>query len=177
MGERYALTSIVLHWLTVLGVLGLMVSGIIMVDLSYYSAWYTALPYHHKAFGVLLIGVIAARLTARWLLGVPQPIAKSVPLARSVRLFHWLLYGMLVFVLVSGYLIPTNKGQGIDLWGLLTAPAFAITANTDDQWLGLAHEWGAYAVSALAALHALAALKQHFFDRSVALKRMLGINT
>jgi len=174
---RYAAISILLHWLTVIGVIGLMVSGMIMVDLSYYSAWYTILPYHHKAFGVLMIGVIAARLIVRWTRGVPDPIAKSPLLARFIHRYHGSLYALLALVLFSGYLIPTNKGQGIDLWGILTAPALAFTANTDDQWLGEIHEWGAYILSALAVFHALAALKQHFFDRSIAVKRMLGIKT
>jgi cytochrome b561 len=174
---RYATISILLHWLTVIGVIGLMASGIIMVDLSYYSAWYTTLPYHHKAFGVLLIGVVIARLMVRWTQGVPDPIAKSQTLARFIHSYHGLLYGLLALVLFSGYLIPTNKGQGIDLWGIGTAPALAFTAGTDDQWLGEIHEWGAYIMSALAILHALAALKQHFFDRSIALKRMLGMKT
>ena len=108
---RYAVISILLHWLTVIGVIGLMVSGIIMVDLSYYSAWYTTLPYHHKAFGVLLIGVIAARLIARWTRGVPDPIAKSPLLARFIHSYHGLLYALLALVLFSGYLIPTTRAR------------------------------------------------------------------
>ncbi|WP_438971502.1 cytochrome b/b6 domain-containing protein, partial [Methylophaga sp.] len=42
---------------------------------------------------------------------------------------------------------------------------------------GLIHLWTGYFIIALASLHALAAIKHHFFDKDATLKRMLGIKT
>ena len=86
---------------------------------------------------------------------------------------HWFLVVLLVVLPVTGYLISTSEGAGIDIFGLFEVPAFFdISAGTRDLAIDL-HYYLAYGGIALVGLHAGAALKHTFIDKGSTLVRML----
>ena len=76
--------------------------------------------------------------------------------------------------MITGYLISTADGRGIEVFELITIPAYGAIIENQEDIAGLVHKWLAYLLIALASLHALAALKHHFIDKDNTLNRMIG---
>lgn len=173
--QAYGIIAIALHWLVAVVVLGLFGLGLWMVNLTYYDTWYRTAPSIHKSVGVLLFLVMALRLL--WRLVNPRP-APEPGLRRIERLasrvVHGVLYLLLFAVMGSGYLISTADGRAIDVLGVFTVPATLTGLPNQADLAGNIHLALAITVIVLAAIHALAALKHHVFDRDRTLLRMLG---
>jgi len=175
-GTAYGWIAIILHWLMALAVFGMFGLGVWMVDLNYYDAWYHRAPELHKSAGMLLLITLLFRFT--WRLANPLPRIMGQHWERCVALaVHRLHYLLLFAVMLTGYLIPTAKGAGIDVFGWFTVPATLTFDKQAADLIGHAHRWLAWSAIGLALLHTGAALKHHFIDRDATLMRMLGIQT
>lgn len=175
--KRYGWISIGLHWSIAVGLIGLFALGLWMVDLSFYSPWYHDAPAIHKSVGVLLVGAMILRLIWRWITPTPQAVPGQSALLNGIAQSVHLLFYLLVLALgISGYLISTAEGHGIEVfnWGTLPATGLAIENQADIA--GDIHFWLAWTLIGLTALHALAALKHHLIDRDKTLTRMLTPN-
>ena len=60
--QGYGWLSIVFHWTSAVIIIGMFSVGWWMVDLDYYSPWYTDAPHYHKSVGLLLIALTLVRL-------------------------------------------------------------------------------------------------------------------
>lgn len=173
---RYGLISSFLHWVIALTFIGLFGLGWHMVTLGYYDPWYTTLPHWHKSIGMLLLVVLLIRAIWRRFVKKPANLASHKAWeTKSSLMAHWLLSIGTVVVLVSGYLIPTAEGSGVSVFGWFTFPALVSLPDQEDI-AGIAHEYIAYFVLGLAAVHASAALKHHFFDKDNTLRRILPVS-
>jgi cytochrome b561 len=83
-----------------------------------------------------------------------------------------LLYLLLFFIVVTGYLISTADNRGIEVFNWFVVPGFGEFFDHQADRAGLVHEWLAYSLIGLVLLHALGALKHHFIDKDATLKRM-----
>ena len=172
--DSYGLISIMLHWLVAIAVIGLFVLGLWMVDLGYYHPWYQRAPAIHKGVGVLLFGAMLAHFA--WRYANPRPAAIGSATQRKVAAWvHRMLYALTYVLILSGYLISTADGRGIDVFGLFSLPASINGLPDQADVAGKVHELLAFALIALTILHVMAALKHHFVDRDQTLKRMLNI--
>ena len=170
----YGLVSIVLHWVSAIAVFALFVLGIWMLSLSYYDPLYQRLPHFHKSFGVLLIMLTVCRLVWRFVQVRPSALSTHSPLQRRVgHLVHLILYSLLLLMLPSGYLISTADGRSLEVFKLFSIPALFDSIEQLEDIAGTIHKWLAYTLIGLAVIHALAAIKHHFIDRDVTLKRMI----
>ena len=172
--SRYGVVTRLLHWSVAALILGLVWLGWYMVGLTYYDAWYYDSLAWHKALGMVAFALAA--LMIGWRLCSRRP-AHAATRKRWERLaataVHGLLYTMMVLIPMTGYLVSTSEGEGVDLWGLFTVPA-VITAGEALRDIAIeAHYWCGYAVGVLALVHAGAALKHQFLDRDGTLRRML----
>jgi len=177
--SRYGLVTIISHWLTAITVVGLFILGLWMTDLTYYDPWYKQGPDIHRSIGILLAMLVIGRLL--WRLANVQPL----PLPshrnwekRAARMTHVSLYLLMLVMFASGYLITTAEGQALDVFTWFSLPAVVTGGEVGVENLpdvaGLVHEVVAFTLIGLAAVHALAALKHHFFDKDRTLVRMLG---
>ncbi|MBJ7221134.1 MULTISPECIES: cytochrome b [unclassified Brenneria] len=175
--SRYGHISILLHWTAALTIYGMFALGLWMVSLGYYDVWYHRAPEIHKSVGMLLFAVMIFRVIWRFISPPPPPLSSYSTFTRiSATLAHITLYVVLFAILISGYLISTAEGQPISVFGWFSIPA-SVTGLTDQADIaGTVHLYLAWVVVALSALHGLAALKHHFIDRDITLKRMLGRN-
>lgn len=172
---RYGLVSISLHWLVALAVFGLFALGYWMVGLSYYDPWRQEAPDLHKSIGLLLFGLMLLRVLWRLLNPSPAALASHGAMTRlASKLGHGLLYLGLFGVMITGYLISTADGRGIEVFGLFTVPATFTGIPDQEDVAGDIHRILAWGLVIFAGVHGLAALKHHVIDRDSTLLRMFG---
>jgi len=173
--DDYGLVPIITHWLVAVAVFGLFGLGLWMTELTYYDPWYRLGPWWHKGVGVMLLAVVILRLLWRLADRAPEPPTGHRPRERRLAVAtHTLLYLLLFALPVSGYLISTADGSGLAVFGWFTIPATVSGIEQQEDVAGSVHLALAVILIALAALHALAALKHHFIDKDRTLLRMLG---
>ncbi|WP_210484090.1 cytochrome b [Pantoea ananatis] len=173
---RYGWLSIFLHWSMALVIYAMFALGLWMVGLSYYDTWYHNAPEIHKSIGVILMLALIIRLIWRVVSPPPKPLSSYSPLVRITAVVaHGLLYGLLIAILFSGYLISTADGKPVSVFGWFSLPAVLTGAGEQADLAGDIHLWLAWSILILSVLHGLAALKHHFIDRDITLKRMLGL--
>jgi cytochrome b561 len=169
--QGYGVVSRLFHWLMAVAIFGMFGLGVWMVRLDYYSPYYNAAPDFHRSFGILLLIALLVRWV--WRAANPKPSADGLtPLEQKISYaVHWGFYVLLLGLMISGYLITTPDGQPINVFGWFDVPSLVQMRGLEDR-AGYVHRLVAYVVIALAAVHSLAALKHHYFDRSNVLRRM-----
>lgn len=172
---HYGLISILLHWATAILLAIILPLGLIMVELGYYDSGYTTYPHIHKSLGLILFFITAFRLL--WVMLISKPPA-ALPQPKLLEILakaiHHMMYLCLLVVLISGYLISTADGRGIDLFNWLTVPAFFKPFNNQADLAGEVHLFAAWGLVGLVALHAAGALKHQFIDKDKTLLRIFG---
>lgn len=168
----WGVVSILLHWLSAIVIIGLFILGWWMTGLGYYDAWYNLAPWWHRSIGLLLL--FATLLRIGWRLLQPTPRAQGKRLEKlAAHAGHVALYGLMLVVMTSGYLISTAEGRGVSVFGWFEVPAVISDLPNQATLAGNIHWYSALLLILLAAGHALAALKHHFIDRHDTLTRML----
>jgi len=171
----YGIVAIFLHWLMAVTILAMFVLGFWMTDLGYYDPWYHDAPEIHKSVGMLLLFLLIFRLV--WRCSNVRPELTGLWWERLIALaVHRLHYLLMFTIMLSGYLIPTAEGIGIDIFGLFTIPATFTFDKQQAELVGQVHWGSAWAMIGLTGLHTGAALKHHFIDKDITLMRMLGIS-
>ncbi|PHM70433.1 cytochrome b [Xenorhabdus kozodoii] len=167
--------SIFIHWLVALTVYGMFALGLWMVTLSYYDTWYHRAPEIHKSIGSLLFIIMVIRVIWRFISPPPKPLVNHRHFIRiSSQLMQFTLYLALFGLLFTGYLISTAEGQPVSIFGWFDIPATLAGQGIQADTAGVIHLYLAWIIVVLSLLHGLAALKHHFIDRDITLKRMLG---
>lgn len=171
---KYSAPMRILHWLTALLIIGLFAVGLWMRSLSYYDSLYQILPFWHKSVGFLLLLLVLLRLMVRFSSQYPAALPSHKRWERRVAgATVWLLYGLMFGMFISGYLIATADDRPASFFGWFDIPVLISAFPNQEDVAGLIHEYCAWALIGLSALHGLAALKHHFLDKDVTLKRML----
>jgi cytochrome b561 len=173
--SRYGWVSVSIHWLMAVTVISMFALGFWMRRLTYYDPWYNDAPTIHKSVGILLFILLLARMVWRSINIRPnaEPTHKKWE-RTAAHLAHFALYGLMLGLMVAGYLISTADGRPIEVFEIFSVPAiFHGVANQEDI-AGDIHEILAWTLISLAGVHALAALKHHFINRDSTLLKMLG---
>lgn len=171
--ERWGSVSKLLHWLVVALVLAMAWLGLTMTELprgADRSAAYAL----HKSLGITLLAVVMLRLAWRLHAGAPAPVAGTPRWqARLATSTHWALYGFLLAMPLSGWLLNSASGAALEWFGLVHLPAIA---GEDPDLRRLAkdvHEWLFWGLSAFVVVHVAAAFYHHLFVGDATLARML----
>ncbi len=172
---QYNLVSRLMHWISAVVVIGMFWVGIWMVDLSYYSSWYQTAPHWHKSIGILFAVLTVLRIT--WKLVTVSPVVEGSKFERVMaKAAHLFIYADMIVLFVSGYLISTEDGRGIDVFNWFTVPGAGALFEGQSDLAGLIHFYAAWALIITAAVHALAALKHHFINKDNTLRKMIGVS-
>ncbi|MFQ5636111.1 MAG: cytochrome b [Gammaproteobacteria bacterium] len=175
--NSYGAPAVIVHWLSAAIIIGMFGLGYWMVDLDYYSSWYRRAPDIHKSVGMLFAIVFVFRLALRIFSPEPAPVGGTPAWqTRIAHAVHRLFYVLIGCHLIAGYLISTADGRPISVFGWFDVPATITWIPAQEDVAGDIHWYLALSIMSLAGLHALAALKHHFFDRDETLRRMLGRN-
>ena len=168
--------SIVIHWLSAATVIGLFTLGWWMVDLTYYDDWYRTAPWVHKSIGIILLALTVFRLLWRLNNVTPEHLATHTSAEKKAASFaHGFIYVLLFLIMLSGYLISTADGRAIEVFNWFSVPATLQGIDNQEDIAGEIHLILAVSLMVLIGIHALGAMKHHFVDKDVTLKRMLGM--
>lgn len=168
--ERYRPALRILHWVVAVLVfltwpLGLMI-GFVKDDvkLDFYLV--------HESLGFLVLWIMLLRIGFRITRPVPSRPAPAMERLAADSV-HGLLYLFLVLMPVSGFLATNAHGFPLKWFGLFTVWS-PIGKAPDIAWaLSAIHEWSAWIILALVALHIGAALFHHVVRRDETLYRIL----
>lgn len=169
--NNYGLVTWVLHWGMFLAIVALFGLGLWMVGLDYYSPYYNSAPDIHRSVGMLLLFALVFRLAWRLINRKPSDAELSRIERIAAHAVHWGFYPLILALLVTGYLISTAKGEPVSVFGWFSVPATLQLPGQEDT-AGYIHWLLAWLTIVLAAVHALAALKHHYLDKSRILTRM-----
>jgi len=171
--NSYGTIAKLLHWLSALVIFALFALGFWMVDLTYYSQWYKTAPHWHKSIGILLFIATFFRLIWRKYNVSPVSVETHSKLVQAgAKLAHGLIYILLVFLMISGYLISTADDRAIEVFDWFEVMAFGELFDKQADIAGIIHQYVAYGLIAFSLLHGFAAIKHHVIDKDETLKRM-----
>jgi cytochrome b561 len=179
--SRYTLVAITLHWVMALGIFMLAGIGLVMTHLELGPLKQFQLYQLHKSIGITIL--LAAILRLAWRL-THRPPALPSSMARRLRTAaegsHYLLYGFLFALPLTGWALVSASVLDIPtvLYGVVPWPHLPILPDLANKKpvedaLKLVHGYGAWALIALVAGHAGAALHHHFIAKDDVLRRML----
>ncbi len=176
-GARYHSVAILLHWVMALAIIGMIVIGFVMGDVSP-LARKIAVYQFHKSLGLTVLALSIVRLGWRLLHRAPAlPAHMPAWEVFGARASHVLLYVLMIGLPLSGwYIISTSSNtMPTQYFGLFTVPLLPVFGDKKGahELSEELHELLAFGAIALVTLHVLAALKHHFIDRDDVLKRML----
>jgi cytochrome b561 len=173
---RYDTTTIVVHWTTALLVLGLFASGWGMSLAADGDAARRLLTLH-RSIGVAVWALTCVRMGWR-LAGPPTPElpARLRPVARFVaRINEAGLYVLLLSQPATGALQTLYRGKPFDLF-IWQVPALIARDKGLAHRFHDIHEWGAWLLAGLVALHAAAALVHALVLRDGIFQRMAPVS-
>lgn len=162
------------HWIVALMVLGLFGHGLWMEDLSPEArAFHFGL---HNSIGISLLPIVAAGFVWWLVNAAPEEPAGTPAWQRlSAHITHWSLYVLTIATVLAGWLLAGTFREpiAVKMFGLIDMPQLLEPGSPYQEPLEEAHELLAYALIALVALHAAAALWHHFVLRDSVLLRMI----
>jgi superoxide oxidase len=172
--ERFDPTSIMLHWLTVLFIIGQFTTIWMHELVGHETALGAAILDAHRTMGMLTWAVVLARIVWRRRFAYLPPFPKAMP-----KLQQWIakaneygLYGLLLVQPVTGLgeVLFHGRSFALFIWEVpaLLEPDPAIRALFVEV-----HELGGHALLIFIGLHAGAALFHGFVLRDGVLQRML----
>ena len=172
--SRFGLPSKLLHWLIAALILGLTWLGWYMVDLTYYDKWYNASLHYHKSLGLLVLALGLVKIGWQWHTPAPGAVAGMKTWEKAgAKVMRYVLWGMILLIPVTGYLISTSAGKPVQLFNWFELPALVDVGEELRELAIDVHFYLAYSTLFLVIGHAGAALKHHFINRDETLKRML----
>jgi cytochrome b561/polyisoprenoid-binding protein YceI len=167
------------HWLIALLILAELPLGMVANDMAFDTAELLqrkALLFSiHKTLGVTIFFVALARIF--WALTQPKPgllNAENRIETIAADLVHWLLYGALVLVPLTGWMHhAATTGFAPIWWPLGQSLPFVPKDDGFAQMFAAIHSVSTKVLIACVALHIAGALKHHLLDKDATLRRML----
>ena len=171
--DRWGSVSKLLHWTTLLLLVWIGWLGLTMGDLPNGPAKIATYALH-KSIGITILTLVAIRIAWRLYAGAPDPIPGSPRWQeRIASLTHLALYGLLLAMPLSGWILNSASGFPLQWFGLFNLPAITGKDHELHELAEYIHEWLFWAMATLVVLHASAAFYHHLFQRDATLARML----
>jgi cytochrome b561 len=169
--NRYTLTAQALHWLTVFFILMILPVAWVMMSLPTGPEQDRMLVFH-RSLGVTIFAVVIIRLAWRSSHPAPPSPSDTARLMELISQFtHWMLYALLIFMPVTGYL-QSADGRPVSYFVVLNLPGLPKDQELGDaaKVLHLLGQWGVYA---LVGLHVGATVWHVAIRRDGLLDRMI----
>jgi cytochrome b561 len=171
--RRYTPIAQALHWLIALLIVVQFVLARIAAPLPL-GTRKLALLAEHKSFGMTVLMLAVIRFA--WRLK-NQPPSLPTNLRRAERFLarfsHVSFYILLVAMPLSGWLMSSAKNYSVSWFGAFSWPNLIAPSETAFNFFKTLHHLFSNVLFAIAALHILAALKHHFWNKDDVLARML----
>lgn len=153
-------------------IVGMLISGLVMQDVQPLALKFQVIQLH-KSFGLLVLALAFTRVF--WRFSNPTPrLPQGTPRwqAAAAHGTHLALYALMFVLPFSGWMMSDAKGYHPNFFGL-PVPVLGEVDRAAGRWLGDVHEYGAYMLMALIAVHFGAALYHQFVVKDGILMRMI----
>lgn len=171
--EQFGLMSKLLHWLTLVLLIGAFSLAISMVNMPFsprkleFYSW-------HKWVGVTIFLLVLLRLAWRFANPVPrQPPSMPQWQRRLAGLSHAALYAILIVMPVTGWIMSSALNLPVVYLGLVHIPSPFGVDRALGEAMKIVHLSLAVMLLVLVSIHALAALYHHLVLRDEVLRRMM----
>lgn len=177
MKNHYTGTAKALHWLMALMLFAMLALGFYMQGLPL-SPEKLQLYSWHKWAGVTIFLLVLFRLAWRFTHRPPAlPANMPKPMQLAAHAGHLALYGLMLAIPLSGWLMSSAKGFQTVWFGFLPLPDLLAKDKALGDLLQTVHVSLNLLMLVVVAGHVGAALKHHFIDRDDILTRMLPKRT
>lgn len=175
----YGAVTKAFHWLTVLLMITIIPLALIAHELPFGTseelarkAWYYSF---HKTLGVTLFCVALLRIAWAAVQPKPFPVRFDNKLEHMLaETVHWVLYAGLVIVPLTGWIHhAASEGFAPIWWPLGQSLPLVPKSEGVSQFFAMLHYLTKNLLVGAVVLHVVGALKHHFWDRDVTLRRML----
>ena len=170
-GTNYDNVAVALHWAT---------AFLVVANFTLAQTWdwfpkpaKELMEDTHMSFGVLLAGVIVARLVWRWIPGHQVSSIETGWARLASKATHYLLYSLLIAEAALGFTFRWGAGRPMEFFGLGIPPLIGELDRPLRHNLREIHERIGWAIIVIALLHAVGALYHHYVLRDRVLRRML----
>jgi cytochrome b561 len=188
--EDYGTVSRGFHWTTALLVLSTIPMGLIAASIGAQNHSHLLatqreqLLFWHKSFGVTILLLVVLR-TIWSMYSQRPPLPAQLPKGerQAAKTVHFLLYGLLFAMPVTGIMLSQSVGFPVSFFGLFTLPTIFPAPHNVPIPHRLGAVWGillherilAYSLFGLLALHLFGLAKHHLVDKDPSiLRRMAG---
>lgn len=163
---RYPALTRFLHWLVAIMVLATMPIGMTMVQEGLARPTQDLLFILHKNGGVILLLLVILRLIWRARHPAP-PMPASLPgwQVMVASATHWLLYGLLLVMAISGYVRVSAGGFPIEMLDALGVPRLVPRSDSIAETAQAIHGTVRFALALLILMHIGAALQHLIIKR------------
>ncbi|MGY6555403.1 MAG: cytochrome b [Wenzhouxiangella sp.] len=169
---HYPVSARLFHWGMAALILSMLLAGLAMVQTL--QPWHLPIVAAHKFFGLIALLAVLARLANRLRFRAPAlPSELGVAQQWAARVVQILLYGAMLAMPLSGYLMVSASGQGVSLLGLLTLPPLGEASLVRYSFYRELHAMIAWALIVLVVVHIGAALHHGLIRRDGVLSSML----
>lgn len=173
--KQYSNVSKFLHW----SVAGLIVAQYVLAELAENAEHndkileQLALLANHKSIGITILVLAAIRLIYRLLSPVPSlPSSMLKWQVNASKASHFLLYGLLFALPISGWLMSSAKAYTVSWFNIFSLPDLVASSESLAELMQQSHHYLSEALFIIAVIHILAALKHHFIDKDDVLNLM-----
>ena len=171
--EKWGAIAKLFHWVIAALVLFMIIVGLAAVNAPL-SPTKLQLFTIHKVTGLGIFILMIARLL--WRVINPTPILPPALAGwerAAAKLTHWLLYGLVLLMPISGYVITSAANFPITIFGIFDVPLIVPPDKHTEDLAESVHVLGFFVLAALILLHTAAALRHHFILKDDILRRML----
>lgn len=162
-----------LHWLLAINIGATLIFSIGMASLPDAAK---AVEYGQHGLSVTTIFILMLIRVVWRLLNPPPPFPEEMPRMHQLaaHTMHLALYVLIFAQIAVGILLASTTTVPFvaDLYSI-DYTSFGLAAANNHATLLLLHDIGAITIGSFVILHILAALKHHFVDKDIVLKRML----
>jgi cytochrome b561 len=179
---RYGTVAMTFHWLIALLVITNICVGLYMADLPRSDPTKFITVQTHKSIGLTVLVLSILRLMWRLMNPIPPlPADLNPALHFGARASHFLLYFLIVFIPLTGWLLVSSSSLGnpTQYFGLFDWPNIPFVSDLPraskaplHDIFGNTHVILAWSAIVLIPLHVLAALYHYFIRRDGVLQRM-----
>lgn len=170
----YSLVAKLFHWLVAACVIFIIPVGILMVNVDLPDATRNNLYSLHKAFGVLILALMAMRIGYRLTAGAPPASGVLTPTQYVVsRIVHFTLYVLLIAMPILGWAGTSAFPAPVPFFGLFEMPALLDKDRELSKLLLSIHGYMGFFLTGVVILHIAAGIYHGFVRRDGVLSRMI----
>lgn len=171
--KRFGTIAMLLHWIMAIIIIGLLIVGVYMVQLSF-SARKLKLYGFHKEFGLLILALVIVRLCWR-LINIMPSFPGSMPAWQLsiARLVHYIFYGLFFVLPLTGWMLSSASDLPVSFFGWFVMPNL-VSPNEylRDVLIQVHHIFGFIMIGCVLA-HIAAVVQHQFILKDNLIRRML----